>query len=96
MYALRASGQVSGDWRRIGGKLRLVGLLTVNVPGYPVPRQRALIASGLVMSLVAAGSTSAVVHAQLRDEATRQRELRSALDALNQRVHAPAVSSNSH
>lgn len=50
---------VSGDWRSIGGKLELVGMLAVNVPGFPVPRSMA--ASLLVedephtMSLVAAG-----------------------------------------
>jgi hypothetical protein len=53
--ALRAAGQVSGDWRRIGGKLRLVGLLAVNVPGFPVPRTRARVASGAQYALVAAG-----------------------------------------
>ena len=53
--ALRASGQVSGDWRRIGGSLRLVGLLAVNVPGFPVPRPAARVASGMELSLVAAG-----------------------------------------
>lgn len=50
---------LSGDWRRIGGKLRLVAVLAVNVPGYPVPRMRvgaqveiegwsALVAAGVV------------------------------------------------
>jgi hypothetical protein len=34
---------VSGDWRSIGGALDLVGVLVVNVPGFPVP---ALAASG--------------------------------------------------
>jgi hypothetical protein len=53
--ALRAAGQVSGDWRRIGGKLRLVGLLAVNVPGFPVPRTRARVASGAQYALIAAG-----------------------------------------
>ena len=53
---LRASGQVSGDWRRIGGHLRLVGLLAVNVPGFPVPRPALLTASGQPMALVAAGA----------------------------------------
>jgi hypothetical protein len=52
---LRASGQVSGDWRRIAGSLRLVGLLAVNVPGFPVPRTRARVASGSPLALVAAG-----------------------------------------
>lgn len=53
---LRRSG-VSGDWRGIrrGSRtLELVGVLAVNVPGFPVPRSRALAASG-VRSLVAAG-----------------------------------------
>jgi hypothetical protein len=47
---------VSGDWRTIGGKLELVGVLSVNVPGFPVPRKLALVASGMVQSLVASGS----------------------------------------
>jgi 8-oxo-dGTP pyrophosphatase MutT (NUDIX family) len=40
---------LSGDWRRINGRLRLVASLGVNVPGYPVPR--ALVASGEVVSM---------------------------------------------
>ncbi|MDT0387819.1 hypothetical protein [Streptomyces dubilierae] len=59
VYELQAAGQVSGDWRRIGGQLRLVGLLAVNVPGFPVPKMRARVASGAgettVKALVAAG-----------------------------------------
>jgi hypothetical protein len=54
--ALRASGRVSGDWRRIGGKLRLVGLLGVNVGGFAAPSPRVRVASGVLQSLVAAGS----------------------------------------
>jgi hypothetical protein len=53
IHALRASGQVSPDWRRIGGQLRMVGLLTVNISGYQVPRAR--VASGAVQALVATG-----------------------------------------
>lgn len=52
---LRRSG-ISGDWRgvRRGSRaLELVGVLAVNVPGFPVPRTRALAAAG-VRSLVAA------------------------------------------
>lgn len=51
---------VSGDWRSIGGKLELVGMLAVNVPGFPVPR--AMAASLIVeseettMALIAAGT----------------------------------------
>jgi hypothetical protein len=52
---LRAAGQVSGDWRRIGGQLRLVGLLAVNIPGFPVPRLQARVAAGVPLSVVAAG-----------------------------------------
>lgn len=40
------SAPLSGDWRRIAGRLELVGALAVNVPGFPVPRARALVASG--------------------------------------------------
>lgn len=34
---------ISGDWRKINGKLELVGLLSVNVPGFPI---EAMVASG--------------------------------------------------
>jgi len=51
--ALRASAP-SGDWRPIGGSLELVAVCQVNVPGFPVAR--ALVASGKVMALVAAGA----------------------------------------
>lgn len=50
---------LSGDWRNIRGKLEMLGLLAVNVPGFPVPRT--MTASGEyegheeVMALVAAG-----------------------------------------
>lgn len=53
---LRRSG-VSGDWRSIqrgSNNLELVAVLAVNVPGFPVPRTRALAASGM-RSLIAAG-----------------------------------------
>lgn len=52
--ALRAS-PVSGDWRRIGGHMELVGVLGVNVPGFPIPRPQGLVASGVMTSLVASG-----------------------------------------
>lgn len=55
VHALRASGQVSPDWRSIGGSLRMVGLLTVNISGFQVPKPAARVASGRVVSLVAAG-----------------------------------------
>jgi 8-oxo-dGTP pyrophosphatase MutT (NUDIX family) len=40
---------LSGDWRRINNRLRLVASLGVNVPGYPIPR--ALVAAGEVQSM---------------------------------------------
>lgn len=60
VHELRASGRLSGDWRRIGGKLRLVGLLAVNVPGFPLSPPRARVASGAPLSLVAAGAGAAL------------------------------------
>lgn len=50
---LRASCP-SGDWRPINNTLELVAICQVNVPGFPVSRAR--VASGSVMSLVAAGA----------------------------------------
>jgi hypothetical protein len=37
LRVLRASAP-SGDWRPIGQRLELVGVCSVNVPGFPVPR----------------------------------------------------------
>ena len=51
--AVRASAP-SGDWRPINGKLELVAVCQVNVPGFPIARAR--VASGAVMALVAAGA----------------------------------------
>lgn len=45
---------LSGDWRPINGHLELVAALGVNTPGFPLPRAR--VASGQVVSLVAAGA----------------------------------------
>lgn len=58
LRAFRASG-VSGDWRRLGGRLELVGACSVNVPGFPKVSVR-LVAAGEesepeLVSLVAAG-----------------------------------------
>lgn len=54
---LRAA-KLSGDWRSIGGKLRLVALLAVNVPGFPIPRAQAQVRDGRQLSLVASGIIS--------------------------------------
>lgn len=58
---LRAAGRVSGDWRRIGGQLRLVGLLAINVAGFPGPSSLSVrVASGVPQALVAAGRPRAL------------------------------------
>lgn len=44
---------MSGDWRGHEGNLEMCAVLAVNVPGYVVPRSR--VASGVAVSLVAAG-----------------------------------------
>lgn len=55
--ALRAA-KISGDWRSFGGKLRLVAMLAVNVPGFPVPRLSTATSGGRQFALVAAGIPS--------------------------------------
>ena len=52
--ALKTS-PLSGDWRRINNNLELVAALSVNVPGFPIPRPTGLVASGALQSLVASG-----------------------------------------
>lgn len=54
------AAKLSGDWRSMRGSLELVGLLAVNVPGFPVPRVGARVACAAEvederMALVAAG-----------------------------------------
>lgn len=48
------SAPLSGDWRNVGGNLELVAALSVNTPGFPVPRSYA-INNDREMSLVASG-----------------------------------------
>lgn len=50
-----AAAPLSGDWRSVGGNLELVAALSVNTPGFPVPRAYSAQA-GVEMSLVAAGA----------------------------------------
>lgn len=85
VYELQAAGQVSGDWRRIGGQLRLVGLLAVNVPGFPVPKMRARVASGEPQALVAAGRPT--VAGGLSPEETERQAVRIVMRMLSRRVH---------
>lgn len=68
--ALRASAP-SGDWRPINGKLELVAVCQVNVPGFPVAR--AMVAGGQMTALVAAGARPL---AELRDDRVHALETR--------------------
>lgn len=54
----------SGDWRPIRGHRELINIHFVNTPGYPVPRLRAVVADGRIVSLTAA----AVAEEVARDE----------------------------
>lgn len=82
---LRAAGQVSGDWRRIGGSLRLVGLLAVNVPGFPVPKLKTHLTSGQQLALVAAGIPQ--LHDGLSEDELDQWAYRRVLQSMSARVH---------
>lgn len=55
VYTLRHT-PLSGDWRRIGGNLEMVGALHVNTAGFPIPRARLMVASGVEQCLTAAGA----------------------------------------
>lgn len=89
--ALRASAP-SGDWRPIDGALELVAVCQVNTPGFPLAR--AMVASGELTALVAAGAAdmyelqqeSAVLHA-LQSVAERV----AALEALTASTIAPVA-----
>lgn len=70
--SLRASAP-SGDWRPINGKLELVAVCQVNVPGFPVAR--AMVAGGQLTALVAAGARPL---AELRDTGLHALEARLA------------------
>lgn len=85
VHELRAAGQVSGDWRRIGGNLRLVGLLAVNVPGFPVPKLKTHLASGQQVALVAAGIPQ--LSEGLSEDELDQWAYRRVLTALSRKVH---------
>lgn len=85
IHELRAAGQVSGDWRRIGGQLRLVGLLAVNVPGFPVPKLRTHLENGQQLALVASGIPP--LTDTMNDEELDQWAYRRVLTALSRRVN---------
>lgn len=97
-----AAAKLSGDWRRFGGKLRLVAMLAVNVPGFPVPRIKAQVSDGVQVGLTAAGMLpdAAALHALAERPAlamvaaSLQRRLgrdpQTRLAALKARVHPSA------
>lgn len=51
---------LSGDWRMVGGALEMVASLSVNVPGFGVPRPHGFIKADRLESLVAAGVVQTV------------------------------------
>ena len=57
----------SGDWRPINNALELVAACCVNVPGFPVAR--AMVSSGQVTALVAAGSADLAMEKALQQPA---------------------------
>lgn len=87
VHGLRASGQVSPDWRSIGGRLRMVGMLTVNTSGYQARRraQVAVTADGSIKSLVSSGFTS-VRRAVESDAELNQRALNLLREGLRARM----------
>ena len=96
--ALRASAP-SGDWRPINGSLELVAVCQVNVPGFPIAR--AMVASGKVMALVAAGANyMAVLQSEtvnhFADKALRLAELSAGVPDLKSRVKAAKKSARQY
>jgi DNA-binding ferritin-like protein len=81
--ALRASAP-SGDWRPIRGNLELVAVCQVNVPGFPIAR--AMVASGQVTALIAAGAS---VLAKMRSNPMQ--ELNERLSKLEQKERAGLI-----
>lgn len=85
--ALRGSA-LSGDWRPVGGRLELSGILAVNNPGFLVERGEALAASLITVgpcgcgSLTAQGGTfTGAVIAAFPTEADAQRLAQDGLEA---------------
>jgi 2'-5' RNA ligase len=70
---LRAA-KLSGDWRGIGGKLRLIALLAVNVPGFGVPRLATRVAHGTQTALVAAGLVDETTDSEERATVRRMKD----------------------
>ena len=81
--ALRGAS-VSGDWRPINGNAELIGVLACCIPGYPIPRPRALVAAGAPpLALVACG----IVRPDYADETRLKLRARVARNRLAARVN---------
>lgn len=90
MRAVRAAA-ISGDWRSVRGRLRLIGALMVNVPGFPIPRTRtyardgqqtALVASGVVVrpTIEVSASVADIIARSIgRDHASRMASIRASV-----------------
>lgn len=70
--ALRASSP-SGDWRSIQGRMELVAVCQVNVPGFPVARS--IVAGGQIQALVAAGAAPIAELRQIAQESLIEQRL---------------------
>ena len=100
VFAMRASGAVSGDWRESvprSGDLELIAALIVNVPGFPLARPgvaassvaaSALVASGVVpvptTQVVASAGVTDVI--DLADQVTAVLDRRNRVAVASQRV----------
>lgn len=71
---------LSGDWRYVKGALELVGALAVNLPGFPIPRPAALVASGEQQSLVAAGMLAPEAALERQFSESEEKYLRRLVD----------------
>lgn len=91
LRATRAAG-ISGDWRAIRGRLRLIGALMVNVPGFPIPRTRTFSHDGMQVALVASGIITTSVPEVSKSvvdalAASIGRDVGSRASALRQQIH---------
>lgn len=93
LRVVRASA-LSGDWRKIGGKLELVAALAVNVPGFPIVASAGL-HKGEQVSLVASSVPRRDPVREVAREVAQLRELVDPLlplirDTLRERITAAA------
>jgi len=92
---------ISGDWRRVGGALEFVAGLSVNVPGFGVPRPHGRISKNELTSLVSSGMVVNLPEPTVEGLSTRDvaylrafidKERRSDLDRLAARRNRVKVS----